>query len=139
MKAYLNHKLALNGPNEIFKNLKLLGMKNTFKKVPENLRNVNEINSFFSGNFSNSFTPNPELLNHYYEKQPPHDKFSFSLVSPSEVEDILSNIKTNATGVDGISAHVLKISCPIILPYLTHIVNYSLECSVFPDLWNTTT
>ena len=40
-----------------------------------------------------------------------------------------------ATGLDGISARLLKKACPEIVPSLTHIINLSIRCGCFPDEW----
>ena len=40
-----------------------------------------------------------------------------------------------ATGLDGISARLLKEACPEIVPSLTHIINLSIRCGYFPDEW----
>ena len=48
----------------------------------------------------------------------------------------LSKLRTNkATGLDGISAKLLRYSAYIIAPYLTKIFNLSLRCGSFPDIW----
>ena len=48
----------------------------------------------------------------------------------------LSKLRTNkATGLDGISAKLLRDSAYIIAPYLTKIFNLSLRCGSFPDIW----
>ncbi|CAB4038388.1 Hypothetical predicted protein, partial [Paramuricea clavata] len=48
----------------------------------------------------------------------------------------LSKLKTNkATGLDGISAKLLKDSVCVIAPTLTKIFNLSLRCGAFPDIW----
>lgn len=48
----------------------------------------------------------------------------------------LSTIDTKkATGIDGISAYVLKLCVPYIVPSLTHILNLSIRYSVFPTRW----
>ena len=39
------------------------------------------------------------------------------------------------TGLDGISARLLKEACPEIVPSLTHIINLSIRCGYFPDEW----
>ena len=40
-----------------------------------------------------------------------------------------------ATGLDDISARLLKEACPEIVPSLTHIINLSIRCGYFPDEW----
>lgn len=63
------------------------------------------------------------------------DKLYFSLTTESEILSILRGIKSNSTGIDGITAKMIVLCCPTILPFLCHVVNYSIEHSVFPDVW----
>ncbi|CAH1987782.1 unnamed protein product [Acanthoscelides obtectus] len=44
-------------------------------------------------------------------------------------------VKSTAIGADGISISILLYSCPIILPYLTHIFNHCLKFNVIPKIW----
>jgi hypothetical protein len=48
----------------------------------------------------------------------------------------LSKLRTKkATGLDGISAKLLRDSAYVIAPYLTKIFNLSLRCGSFPYIW----
>ena len=52
------------------------------------------------------------------------------------VHGLVSSLWVNkATGLDGISARLLKEACPEIVPSLTHIINLSIRCGYFPDEW----
>jgi hypothetical protein len=65
----------------------------------------------------------------------PHS-FQFKEVHELTVFQELSKLKTNkATGLDGISAKLLKDSVCVIAPTLTNILNLSLLCGSFPDIW----
>lgn len=44
-------------------------------------------------------------------------------------------IKSLATGLDGISADMLLMCCPTILPYITHIINTAIATNTFPSMW----
>ena len=64
----------------------------------------------------------------------PHS-FNFKEVDEMSVLQELSKLRTNkATGLDGISAKLLRDSAYIIAPYLTKIFNFSLRCGSFPDI-----
>lgn len=63
------------------------------------------------------------------------DEFSFRNVELDEVFKIVSNISSNARGVDGIPIQFIKLILPIVLPFLTHLINSCLTKSVFPDDW----
>ena len=58
------------------------------------------------------------------------------LISPSEVSDILSNLKLNkASGPDGISHRMLKNTSGSIATPLCKLFNLSLKTNSFPSLW----
>lgn len=61
-------------------------------------------------------------------------KFSFQMVSAAEVHKCLDQISVRkATGLDNLSAKLLKIVEPVILQPLTNIVNRTLVDGRFPD------
>jgi hypothetical protein len=65
----------------------------------------------------------------------PHS-FNFKDVDEMSVLQELSKLRTNkATGLDGISAKLLRDSAYVIAPYLTKIFNLYLRCGSFPDIW----
>ena len=65
-------------------------------------------------------------------------KFDIHLISENDVFEALSNLDENkSTGVDGISAKVLKTAAAAICQPLTYIINNSLKSKVFPDIWKT--
>lgn len=63
------------------------------------------------------------------------EDFSFRNVDFDEILKIVSGISSNAKGVDGIPIKFIKMILPIILPFLTHLINSCLTKSVFPDDW----
>ena len=50
---------------------------------------------------------------------------------------INSTSSHKAMGVDKISARMLKIAAPIIVPSVTKLINYSINSAVFPRTWKT--
>ena len=65
----------------------------------------------------------------------PHS-FNFKEVDEMSVLQELSKLRTNkASGLDGISAKLLRDSAYVIAPYLTKIFKLSLRCGSFPDIW----
>lgn len=53
----------------------------------------------------------------------------------SNIFQIISSIKLNAAGEDGIPIRFIKLILPLIIDHLTHITNYCLMTSTFPDCW----
>ena len=68
-------------------------------------------------------------------KYKPNSNFKFSLATEEEVFQIINSLKSNAMGIDGISAYMIKLCCPNIVQPITHIINCCLETGYFPELW----
>ena len=65
-----------------------------------------------------------------------HAFFKFHEIAPNDVQLLLQNGNTNkASGIDGISAKILKIAAPFISSSLTLIFNQSILTGVFPNDW----
>lgn len=64
-----------------------------------------------------------------------HESFSFDCIGEDEVQNAIRSTKSNAIGLDGISPKFLKLILPILLPYITHIVNACIYSSQFPEYW----
>ena len=96
-----------------------------------------EINQHFINNQS-SVSFDAERLNKqisHFLSIKPNNNFGLATVTQKEIFDIISGISTNALGSDGINKKVIKLFLPFILPVITHIVNYSITSSTFPDAW----
>ena len=61
--------------------------------------------------------------------------FSFLEVTEDQVLKVVRSIKTNACGVDGISAFFLKIGIDYSVSAFTDIINCSFRHMIFPDRW----
>ena len=61
--------------------------------------------------------------------------FRFEQVSEVEVLKAVKSIKTNATGIDDISAFFIKTGIEIALPFITDIINNALKLNYFPNRW----
>lgn len=65
-------------------------------------------------------------------------QFYFSTITESRILKNLRNLKVSiATGVDGILAKMLKLSCDIIASSLTYIFNLSISKGAFVNDWKT--
>lgn len=62
-------------------------------------------------------------------------EFEFLPTTNSNILQIISSIKSNAAGEDGIPIRFIKLILPLIIDHLTHITNYCLMTSTFPDCW----
>ena len=62
--------------------------------------------------------------------------FSFGPVDPSNVMKIMKSLKNSkSTGTDNIDTYIIKLVADDIVNPLTHIVNLSMQKSVFPSMW----
>ena len=65
--------------------------------------------------------------------------FEFRPLSTLEVLSCLENLpESKVTGVDNIDNFLLKIAVEITAEPVTHIINCSYACSIFPDRWKIT-
>ena len=62
-------------------------------------------------------------------------EFSFTEVNESQVIKMVKSIKTNACGIDGISAFFLKLGIGSSVYAFTNIINTSIICKKFPNRW----
>lgn len=66
---------------------------------------------------------------------PSISSFDFSPVDEETIARLLASANSNSTGLDNISAEMLHLSTPTILPHLTNLVNSSLRTGIFPKEW----
>ena len=67
---------------------------------------------------------------------PTSEQYTFYSVECKQVEDIINAMPSNkAPGIDKVPIRVIKDSLPIILPFVTSIINASLSSSTFPGIW----
>ena len=135
-KAYFEHKIKNGTPKQ---NWKLLRNNNCMpikknKEIPVHLSDLNVINDFFVNGVPQT-SASDEVTNFYNNNKINDNNFKFKTVSDNCVYEILTNITTTATGCDGINITMLKLCCPHIIPYLTHIVNHCLIENTFPAMW----
>lgn len=77
-----------------------------------------------------------KLKNYVEGKVPAHEVFAIPQISPDFVIKQLRSLNTaKATGLDGISAKVLKMTSPAIIAVITYICNLSIEVGQFPSKW----
>jgi len=110
---------------------------------------LNTLNNNFAGNLncdSTDFTMQTNCditesdLNSYCDTPLPSaisttSSFSFVCASESEVFSSLIYVKSNSTGLDGITPKFLKLLLPKLVPVITHIFNTIFTKSVFPKKW----
>ena len=78
-------------------------------------------------------------LTHFVKTRlPPDNMFQIPLITKQAVFKILSTLDVKkSAGVDGISAHMLKLGAPYITHIITEICNLSITKNQFPNDWKT--
>lgn len=76
-----------------------------------------------------------EYYNQESEKQSRSNKMSFRVVDEILILQVINSIKTKSTGYDNLSISTIRLCLPYLLPYITHIINFCIQNSVFPSIW----
>lgn len=135
-RAYLNLKFQNCSSKEKWSELRKLNIiKNKNRSIPIHLKNVEDLNVFFTEVSQNNSTPKDELLNRYKNNSFLNDTFHFMQTDEDTVSKIILNIKTKAFGADNLNITLISLCCPFIVPFITHIVNRCIGQSYFPDCW----
>ena len=84
---------------------------------------------------NNKYKPSLSFTRFLHDKVPPTG-FTIPHVTESYVLKALNNLNVKkATGIDGISAHYLKVAAPAIHKHICKIINESIDSGIFPDQW----
>ena len=123
---------------KVHKALKLEGVVDSNKTnfdLPV-INDLNLLNLAFSSNNNKDIDSNKveKYILDILKKSLPKS-FKFEPITEVEIKKIIRSIKTNAMGIDKISASFIKISVHIIAPFLTDIVNNVIKYSTFPSRW----
>lgn len=137
--AYFNHKFNLhkNDPKKLWKLFAVNNIHNKpMNEISPELLVADTINNFFSHSI-NYPDIKQDVVNKFLcsRNEEIDSELAFHSVSQEEVQMLVNKIKTDATGNDGINLKMLKIILPFCLEALTHILNYSIENGIVPDLW----
>lgn len=137
-RQYLNDISRLRDSKQTWRALQRLQIHSRqIKRLPDVLNKPDEINDFLLDSLQRSTSSNGDLIS-YYEQNTKTNftvPFNFSVVSELVVYEYLLCIKSNAVGADGLSIVMLLMCCPVIIPYITHIINEVLLTGVFPLSW----
>ena len=80
---------------------------------------------------------NPTTLKSFVSKRNTSDvKHTFPTITPNQTKNLIEAIPSGkATGVDGVSARMLKIAAPAIAPPLAKLINICIASGTFPTAW----
>lgn len=134
-RAYFNHVFGSRDNKALWKELNSLGInKNKVITVPQQLADANKINDYFIHSIPS--VNNPGNFTLYDNEVHKHLNFSFSFVTTDTVAKRINNIKSNAIGHDNINIQMIRLCCPVIIPYVTHILNSCIEKIHFHSVGN---
>lgn len=135
-RQYLNNTFAEKNLKKTWKTLKSLNVSsNKVTNIPTNLLDPNDISSFFR-EFLQTISDCSSKINYYKQNVFNRNlQFSFNFATVAEINKIINNISTNASGVDGVNAKMLKYCSPYIDVFIAHIINCCIEHNYFPDQW----
>lgn len=130
-RAYFDYISRSKTNRDLFQQIQYLNVNVKERiNIPEHLADVNNINNYFVSSTNGSAAlPARSVCG------VGGDAFSFHPVEVRAVHNIINNMKSKSVGIDGISLRMLKLCCPVILPYLTHLINICLESETFPSEW----
>lgn len=132
-KAYFRSLEGSRNHKKLWKDIAGLGLsKGKRIDLPPGLGDVNTINDYFVS-VTNALARPVDASG--YARVLYDDTFEFSTVDSSTVLKIVTSIKSNAVGSDGITINMLKMCLPHIAPYLTHIVNSCIIDNCIPNIW----
>ncbi|KAK3921950.1 RNA-directed DNA polymerase from mobile element jockey [Frankliniella fusca] len=125
-------------PNKLWSNIRSLGIG---KSMPTDVNSLpvsaNDLNEHY---LSVSSIENCDLADEteklYSTNEYDLDNvFHFKFVTAHDIYKIITDIKSNAVGIDGVSIKFLKLILKEIVYILEHIFNYCLQSGVFPSTW----
>lgn len=133
-RAYFEFISRDGSSRAIFRNLDYLDIKSKNRRtvdIPGHLSDAGKINEHFLNNIVDTGVM-PQYINHPVRNV---QSFSFSLVDVEVIAKIINNIKSTSVGRDGLNITMIRMCCPVILPFLTHIINSCILTCTFPDDW----
>jgi hypothetical protein len=127
LRNHFERKFNPNLPTKIlFSRLRKSGILNYQSNIEVDISSED-----FNKYFSSTGNDDPQA----FHTPAYHDGFSYKNVSENEVLSALLHIKSNAAGIDDIPINFIRILKPIILQFLTFIVNTCITKSIIPDEW----
>ncbi|XP_020296234.1 uncharacterized protein LOC109861131 [Pseudomyrmex gracilis] len=133
---YLSVFNQRDNPNLIWSRLRHLGLIKA-KSTKPLVCNVDEINLFFAGTTDSQNVDSLETTNANCSSKDDfnENKLFFKYVLPATITKAFARITSNAIGSDGISAGVIKIVLPYLMPVFENIYNFSLMDGSVPKIW----
>ena len=137
-KAYLRQQSQMNGKSvwNAFEKLHIYKKNKNNFEIPAHISDVNLINQHFISSVPN-IPFNEESFSKLYHvtKENVTSVLSFSTIGEMDISRFLFSIKTRAVGADGIHIDFIIMCCPFLLKYISYLVNFCIQNSVYPSTW----
>lgn len=140
-KAKVNHYNILFGDcdnaKDMWKTVKNLGVGKQNCDLELTVP-VNDLNKHYTSVSTVKYPEKVEMsIKKYSTEMNVHydDRFYFKYVTPLEITNAITSIKSSAVGVDNLSVQFIKLCLPVVLPVIEHLFNYSLQNSCYPKIW----
>ena len=136
--SYYTTKLSEhNDPKEMWQTLNSI--------IPKKSKSSSTTANHTASDFNDFFTSIPRNLSSHFDRSKPsilsprvNDDFTLKEVSSDFVLKELQSMKTKkATGLDGLSARLLKDSATVIFKPVTYLINLTIITNIIPTEWKT--
>ena len=135
-RRFASQLLEVQGqPGRLWSCLRTLGIGRNQDVDPTQTCSLDELNQHFSHTHTFEASAKADSIASILNSSLSCSKFYFTFVHPRQVENAIMKIKSKAEGADKISAQLLKLILPHIIPYVTNIFNLSLASGTFPSQW----
>lgn len=135
-RKYFHESLVGTSAANTWKFLKTVGVgkpQSAKQKLPFS---PDDFNNHFSATSKLDYATKQETIDLIKSLPSPASRsFEFCTVSEDEVKKTLISVNSKAVGCDEVSRVMIFHIFNSILPVLTHIINFSLSSSSFPDIW----
>ena len=135
-RQYIFNKIRDSSPEATLKFLKSLGIGKLSTPPINSDLNLNTLNKYFSTFCPLDVSIKTCTLSEIHSL-PKLDfpAFTFSSISNNDTKKTILALSTKAVGSDDISRIMITSIVEILVPVITHIVNFSLSSNQFPDVW----
>nr|XP_022911101.1 uncharacterized protein LOC111422115 [Onthophagus taurus] len=134
-KAFLEYRVRCEKGNP-WRALRSVGMGGIAgNSIPGHLQRPDDLNFYYVNSVSSLLPFDDDLYRYYSSNRINSNTFTFQRISNSDIYEIINSIKTSAAGIDTLNINLIKLCCPYITDYITHIINHCLTEGVFPIAW----
>ena len=134
-KAYLNHQFRVD-PKGFWRTLKWLNINSVPDSNPGDVGTPNDFNRYFLNNIPPiNNQHNDNIYNYESSKFHNTNTFRFLEVGSERVETIISELRSDAKGSDGLDRRNISLIVPHLIHHITFIINSCISAGKFPSQW----